>query len=191
MVNSALSSYSYSLTPGDRIASVENRWLAFAQENGASELTRENVIGKPLSEFISGTDTQKLYAAILRRVRRDDIIAVLPFRCDSPTMRREMIMRIGNQSADLVTVTCTLVKVEPTGYMRLLDRTARRNLQQLTLCSICLKALVEPVGWLEVEDAAISLHLLEQKTAPSLHYTICPSCTNRASQPLDCLSSSN
>ena len=176
MVTSALATYNYTLTADNRIASVTPRWIAFAQENGAPELTMESVVGQPLSEFVSGTGTQRLYETIYDRVRSDDLVVVLPFRCDSPTLRRDMIMRIGKQSDSVLAIQCTLINTEVKRPSPLLDRRAIRNENQLTNCSLCLQALVEPVGWMEVEDAVITLHLLEEETVPQVAYTICPSC---------------
>ena len=176
MVTSALATYNYTLTEDNRIASVTPRWLAFAQENGASELTEEAVVGKPLSDFVCGTSTQRLYETIYDRVRSDDLVVVLPFRCDSPTLRRDMIMRVGKQPDDILAVQCTLISTEVKRPTPVFDRNAHRDESKLTICSLCLRALVEPVGWLEIEDAAITLHLLEKETVPQVIYSICPGC---------------
>ena len=181
MVNSALQHYSYSLAADDRIAAVNAEWLAFAQENGASELTQDAVLGKPLWSFVSGRETQELYAAIFRRVRCEGLVATIPFRCDSPTLRRYMLMRV-SKSDDLLVLECTLTRVETTNYLRLLDRGVPRDERQLTVCSLCRHALVEPVGWLQLEDAAVRLRLLEETTGPRFRYTICPPCANLAVQ---------
>ena len=176
MVTSALATYNYTLAADNRIASVTPRWLAFAQENGAPELTEEAVVGQPFSNFVAGLHTQRLYESIYDRVRSDDLVVVLPFRCDSPTLQRNMIMRIGKHSRDELAVQCTLVNTEPRRHVPLLDRHALRNDLTLTICSLCLQALVEPVGWLEIEDAIITLHLLERETVPQVIYSICPRC---------------
>ena len=176
MVTSALSTYEYTLTTDDRVASVTPRFLAFAQENGAPELTTDAVVGRSVFDFVSGTTTQQLYSAIYSRVRSDNVVVVLPFRCDSATVRREMIMRIGKQPDDLLAVQCTLISAEPRQSLRALDREVGRNDKQLTICSLCLNVLVEPVGWMDIEDAVLSLHLLEKETAPQLMYAVCPKC---------------
>ena len=181
MVTSALATYNYTLTADNRIASVTPRWLAFAQENNAAELTEEAVVGRPFADFVSGATTQRLYEAIYDRVRSEDVVVVLPFRCDSPTLRRDMIMRIGKQSGELLAVQCTLVGTQVKDLPApVFDRYATRNRQRLTICSLCLQALVEPVGWMEVEEAVIVLHLLEQEVLPRLVYTICPHCSEWA-----------
>ena len=69
-----------------------------------------------------------------------------------------------------------LERVEPTEQLILIDRCFPRSRDVLTLCSCCKRALVEPSGWLEIEDAAARLHLLEEERAPQLRHAVCPDC---------------
>ena len=74
----------------NRVASVNDEWEAFARENDATQLTRQNVIGTPLREFVFGLETWHLYELIFNRVRSDSNGITIPFRCDSPHRRRFM-----------------------------------------------------------------------------------------------------
>ena len=69
MVTPDLRRYRYRVDATDRINWVDSWWLAFARENGASELTADSVIGRSLWDFVSGADTRRLFKAIHERVR--------------------------------------------------------------------------------------------------------------------------
>lgn len=139
MVASSLQRFSYLLGGDDSIVAVDPGWLAFAQENGAPQLTQQAVVGRPLWDFIVGCETQQLYKAIFERVRSDDGCLVLPFRCDSPTLRRFMTMRIARHNGS-IEVVCTLDRTEPTQHLQLLNQDAPRDESRLTVCSVCLRA---------------------------------------------------
>jgi hypothetical protein len=160
----------------DVITAVSPLWLAFARENGAVQLTSAAVIGRSLWDFIDGVATKQFYQAILQRVRTTTVRVILPFRCDSPTLRRYMRLEITRQPQNGIQFEGVLERVEPVARLNLLDPTVRRSGDTLTLCSGCKRALVETVGWLEIEDAAVRLRLLEGKDAPQLRNTVCPRC---------------
>ena len=166
----------YTLNADDLIESIGADWMAFAQENGASELTGESVVGRSLWDFLSDDGTRQVYESIFRRVRLEGVPCLFPFRCDSPTMWRRMMMKISKHSNDLIALECSLINSRTRRILHLLDVSSQRNENRLTLCSFCLKGLVEPIGWIEIEDAAKCLRLLEQRTAPQVVYDVCPNC---------------
>jgi hypothetical protein len=177
MVYASLPRYRYSVDAQDVISSVSPNWLAFARENGAPELTAQAVVGHCLWDFIDGIETIRLYQAILQRVRTTAVQILVPFRCDSPTLRRYMRLEISSQPQDSVQLDGLLVRVEPTtARVNLLDPRFPRSHDVLNVCSCCKRAMVEPMGWLEIEDIAVRLHLLEQERAPQMHYDVCPDC---------------
>jgi hypothetical protein len=67
-------------------------------------------------------------------------------------------------------------RVEPTEWFKMLDPLVPRSHALLTLCNCCKRALVEPCGWLEIEDAVARLHLLEEERVPRLRHAVCPDC---------------
>jgi hypothetical protein len=176
MVSFSLPKYRYAVNANDAITSVSPLWLAFARENGASQLTCEAVMGRSLWDFIDGVETTRLYKAIVQRVRTSILRVMVPFRCDSPTLRRYMRLEITRQPEGSVQFDGVLERVEPTTRLNLLDPAFPRSRATLTLCSCCKRALVEPYGWLEIEDVAVRLHLLEEKNAPQLRSAVCPEC---------------
>jgi hypothetical protein len=160
----------------DTITSVSPSWLAFARENGAPELTDEAVRGHSLWDFVNGAETIELYQRILQRVRTSSLQIVVPFRCDSPTLRRFMRLEITCLPEGSVQLDGLMERAEPTERLNLLDVRFPRSCDMLTLCSCCKRALVEPHGWLEIEDAAVRLHLLEEERSPQLCHSVCADC---------------
>ncbi len=101
---------------------------------------------------------------------------MLPFRCDSPTLRCYMRLEISCQLQGSIQFEGLLERVEPIEWFKVLDSHVPRSRDSLTLCSFCKRALVEPRGWLEIEDAIARLHLFEAARSPQLRHTVCPNC---------------
>lgn len=168
--------YRYVVNAHDVITSVSANWLAFAQENGAPDLTEQAVLGQSLWHFIDGAPTVRLYQAVLQRIRTSVPRIMLPFRCDSPALRHYMRLEISCQPQGSIQFEGLLERVEPTEWFKVLDSRAPRSHDSLTLCSFCKRALVEPRGWPEIEDAIVRLHLFEAVRSPQLRHAICPDC---------------
>jgi hypothetical protein len=176
MVVSASTRYCYRVDQQDTLTWVDTWWLAFARENGATDLTQESVLGRLLWDFVEGRETRRLFEAIHQRVRSSGQAVILPFRCDSPLLKRLMRLTVSSEPAGQLLYESVLVRVEPRLPLRLLDPQQPRSEAVLTLCSCCLKTLIENTGWLELEEAVAMLHLLEQEPVPQLRYTICAEC---------------
>jgi hypothetical protein len=168
--------YCYRVDAADRLVWVDAWWLAFAAENGAPELTEQSVLGRSLWDFIEGNEPRRLFAEIHARVRRTSKTLVLPFRCDSPTLQRHLRLKIVPAEQGELHYESILLRVEPQRMLTLLDPQQPRTDAMLTMCSGCKRALLEPVGWLEVEDISVRLRLFESRRVPQLRYTICPDC---------------
>jgi hypothetical protein len=178
VVQSRPPKYRYRVDAADLLVWVDAWWLAFAQENGAPELTEELVLGRCLWDFVGGCATQELYRDIHGRVRSTGTAVVLPFRCDSPTVRRHMRLTITREDPAHLFYESVLTRVEPCDFLPILDPAFPRSQAVLTICSCCKRALVEASGWLEIEDAAARLGLFEKPKAPELTYTVCDDCAN-------------
>jgi hypothetical protein len=168
--------YRYRVDAADILVDVDARWLAFAQENGAPELTEDTVVGRLLWEFVAGEELCQLYLAIHARVRSAGKPVVLPFRCDSPTLQRHMRMTITGEEAGHLQYECLLVRAVPRRGGGALDDARPRSNAFLTMCSCCKRTLLEPLGWLEVEDVSARLGLFETEHVPKLRHTLCPEC---------------
>lgn len=176
MVSSRVIRYCYSIDGADSVVSVSDTWLAFARENGAPELTRDFVVGESLWEFIKGDTTKLLYKQLVQHVRDTDTTLVVPFRCDSPSVQRDMRLEIKQTCKGEVEFAGVLLSAKPRSYLPVLDARVPLTSDILTLCSCCKRALVEAIGWLRLEDAVVLSHCFEADSRPRLRYSICPKC---------------
>ena len=92
----------YCLDERDRIVEIGGDWDHFARENGAEDLVAPSVIGMPLRRFIAGDVTRMFVDAMLARVRLTGRPALIPYRCDSPGIKRMMEMSLTSIGKGLV-----------------------------------------------------------------------------------------
>ena len=170
--------YRYRVDAADLIVWVDRLWLAFAKENGAPELSEEFVLGRSLWDFVAGDETRRLFSEIHSRVRSSHHRVVLPFRCDSPSLQRHMRLTITEEADGRLMYESVMLRAVPQRTLDILDSSRTRSAGLLTMCSCCKRALLEPLGWLEVEDVSARLRVFETREAPQLRYSICPDCTD-------------
>ena len=168
--------YRYRVDAADVLVWVDELWLAFAKENGAPGLTREMVLGRSLWDFVVGDELCQLYREMHSRVRQSGLPAILPFRCDSPWLQRHMRLTISSEDNGQLAYESLLVSAVPQSNREVLDTWRPRSATTLAICSCCRRALLEPVGWLDLEDASVRLQLFEGHSVPTLRHTICPDC---------------
>lgn len=139
----------YRLDAGDRIVEVGGAWDRFACENGAEDLAGEQVIGLPLRSFIAGDVTRMFIDTLLARVRLTGRPAVVPYRCDSPGLKRFMEMSLTLEGRSLL-AEHRLVGEQPLPRP-LTFRTATAGGRWVRRCSMCNRVatrdgapLVEP-----------------------------------------------
>ncbi len=178
MVQQAQPVYQYCLDSSDVIVSVDHWWLAFAKENNATELDETLVVGRRAWEFIADEPTRSLYKEINAYVRMHDSPIAVPFRCDSPTLQRYMQLTISKCEHRLLLYKSVLIRTAPQQTLRILDSSQQRSNDFLTMCSFCKRSLIEPSGWLDMENISLKLRLYEKQTVPELRYTVCPNCLN-------------
>ena len=159
--------YRYTVNAHDVITAVSPNWLAFAQENG---------VAGPYGTGRAGTVPLALY-------RRFPNHPPLSSRASTrsherPSNHAAISLRLAGGAAYMrLEISCKpqgsiqfeglLERVEPTEWFKGVDSHAPRSRDSLTLCSFCKRALVEPRGWLEIEDAISRLHLFETRNPHS------------------------
>lgn len=177
--------YRYRVDSDDRIVWVDAWWLAFARENGAPTLDEKSVIGRSIWDYVAGEVTRRLFSEIHDRVRSSGVPAILPFRCDSPSLQRHMRLKITRENGGHLSYESHLLRVEPQRYCCAVDSSLPHSNCFLTMCSCCKRALLESVGWLEVEDISARLRLFDQSEVPELRYTVCPDCESVMKTPIE------
>lgn len=171
----AVRQYVYRIDEADKITHVDADWVAFARENGVPQLTASAVVGRPLMDFIADRETRHLYELLLQRVRRTQRTVSIPFRCDSPELRRFMELRMRPLDGGDVEIAGVLLREESRPRVALLVDSVRRPENAVTICGWCKHIRVSD-QWLEVEDGVVRLGLFDSERLPPLTHGICPHC---------------
>lgn len=123
----------YTIDAGDNIKSVSESWYRFALGNQGDQLSDENVLGRSLWDFISDTPTRDIYKQMLARVRQGRLTE-FTFRCDGPSWRRLLLMRVIPKDLNAIEFETSVLKLEERESSRLLSLDAPRSTDLLRLC---------------------------------------------------------
>jgi hypothetical protein len=165
----------YHIDENDKIIFVNSAWDIFARDNADKDILKHNVINRSLWDFIVNNETRHIHQLLLRKVRSQNVSLSLPFRCDSPDMRRFMTMRISPLIKGKIEYCCTTIKTErrsaiPFSQQRAVDRVFTK------MCSWCNKIDVGDDNWLEIEEAIKTLDLFAEFDLPPITHTMCNRC---------------
>jgi hypothetical protein len=177
-------SVAYEVDASDRLTHVNAAWSLVAEAGGAAHLAESRVIGRSLWDFIGDATTRQLYAAILERVRSGVPIA-FDFRCDTPTRRRRLQMRLTGRPARGVAFDVSMVEAEDRPSVALLDPAQERGPETILMCGWCKRVPLPTGGWVEIEDAVPVLAVLDRVPPPAITHGMCPACYDRISSQLD------
>ncbi len=164
----------YELDHEDRILAVNEPWSAFARENDAEHLVR-GVIGTTVWDWVAGPEVRHLYRLLFSRVREVQGSTTVPFRCDSPSVRRFMELEVCALPDDGLLCTAMLKRAEQRDPVPLLNPHVPRSETLLRVCSWCKRVPTDDGDWLEIEQAITALHLVEE-VPPAISHTICDRC---------------
>ncbi len=164
------------ITADDRIEFVNDAWIRFAEENETPALP-QTVMGDSLWQHISGPEVIQLFRQLVAKVRETHTEVSIPFRCDSPTCRRFMRMRIVPLHQRRIEFCTWIEREEPFAQpVRLLDPAVPRDGNALLrMCAWCKKIHVA-AAWLEIEEAIGQLQLFDSRTLPALTHGMCDRC---------------
>lgn len=180
--------FQYRIDSEDTIVSISENWCAFADENAwKSSLLPEDVVGHRLWDFIQDIETKHLYQTLFRKVRGDMSSFTVPFRCDSPSERRYLVLRVEALPDRHLSITSTIARTEPRSSVSLLDIDTPRTLDFVTLCSMCKKMQISSEQWVEIEEGLSQLKLFENDKMPRLSHGLCQSCYQLAMEKPDAL----
>jgi hypothetical protein len=166
----------YAIDEEDRLVKVDDGYYRFAEENGWSEVGAS--LGRSLWDFISGEELTKLQRMLLRRLRSEVRSVELPFRCDSPDLRREMMVRIVAHASGRSVLFAAFMESEEVRdiHQPMLDPNVPRSQETLTMCGWCDRFLIDG-EWVEIEVAAERLGLFQPSELPAISHDICPDCS--------------
>ena len=165
--------FAYRLDARDHVASVDTEWLDF---NG-KPITRR----PPVSfwDYISGYEVRHLFKMMFDTARDKHREISVPFRCDTPTARRFMELKIEPLDGGFLSITGELIHKEIRASVDLLGDVDRDPERFLEICSWCKRVDLGGDRWVEVEDAVRELDLMDDPPLPTLTHGICFDCMER------------
>lgn len=164
----------YRLDARDRIIEVSGEWDRFACDNGAEELAMDSVIGMPLRRFISGDVTRMFIDTMHERVRMSGRPMTVPYRCDSPGVKRFMEMSLAAIGNDLVSEHRLLAEHVMPRTLVFRNATDERSHSWTKRCSMCNR-LSTPDGHLVEPDEFSGTGSADGQTVGVIYF-VCPDC---------------
>jgi len=166
----------YQIDSLDSIVWLDRSWGEFAKRNGAPELRAEQVLGRRLPDFLAGDEVRHLWLLVIQRVREEERSVTLPFRCDSPDLRRFMELELTPLGQGHVELTARLLRKEARDRVALLDADVPRSNDTLPICSQCKRIQGSEQEWVEVEEGIKALDLFGGGLLPRLTHVLCDAC---------------
>jgi len=178
----------YEIDGNDVITHVDGEWDEFAEDNDARRLDSESIFGTSIWQYFAGEEVQQLYRQVFRQVRRLQLPASIPFRCDSPGKRRFLRLNVDSLPESGLRLTVFTERIEDRSPVALLDSNVSRNSDFIPICGWCKKIRLSDQTWVEVEEAANTLRLFESPL-PNLSHGICEDCSDQLCRDLGNISS--
>jgi len=120
----------YTIDKKNKIIDIGGSWQEAAQQGNADhQLSRENVIGKPIEDFVCSDETQMYYDAIFKLCRLKKQAITRKYRCDSPSHKRYMRVTL---------------KPLKNGSIELYHETLKEDPFENTVTTYELKSAIEP-----------------------------------------------
>ena len=165
----------YEIDRDDRLRLVAGAWSATTLENGTPHL-EHGVVGRSLWDFVAGHSTRNIYALLVERARAGRTFS-FPFRCDSPTVRRYMRMRMLQAADEGVRFEAELLTARmwpgsPGPFL------ADALPDPLRVCSWCKRARLGQ-QWEEPEVMVERVGMFIGVAEPMISHGICPDCSAR------------
>ena len=167
----------YWLDANDTIVQVCSDWDRFALQNGGASAVASRVTGKKIWPFIADSPTRMWLDAILGLVRLKGDVLERPYRCDSPTKKRFMRMKVVPEGSGLICLHHHVMRTEPLVHPIAFRYTPWSGRKTRLRCSLCCRIAVGD-RWIE-GDARMTART---ETHPSelVRYSLCPDCRQRA-----------
>lgn len=168
----------YRVDGHDRLSWADSEFREAARRDGAPELARADALGRSLWDFVAGADNRQLWALLMARVRSTRVPVEVPYRCDTPTHRRQMTMTLVPLGRSAVEFRSAAVTVSERAVAQpVFDGSLPRGDDLVLMCSWCERFKAD--GWHEVEQAAARLRLLEEEPPPLITHGVCDECAAR------------
>lgn len=103
----------YWIDLSENIVDVSADWGRFALENGGRGIDSRQVLGRSLLSFVHGDVSRMFVRTLIQSARLLRRQMIRPYRCDSPTTRRYMEMRLSLDDSGLLRWEHRTVRTEP------------------------------------------------------------------------------
>jgi len=163
----------FTLNANDEIITVGHDWDQFALENGAPELTGQQIMGQPLLDFVTGKVTRQFVLALLHLVRYQQQSIHLHYRCDSANIRRFMLMSVSPQDSGNVHFLHKLLGTEPRQRTVYIATAIQRGQNTTVRCSMC-NLVKSKQAWVEPDQ--LQSGNSRQSSELLVIYGICETC---------------
>ncbi len=146
----------YCIDQNDQLCDFGEEWDAFAYANASHDLTGCLLEGRSLWDFIANKETRKIYQTLYTRVRDTGAPSEINFRCDSPLLKREMVLTI-EAEGDCLKHTSRLVSEQPHRHNDLVAQDVKQELKDadILMCSWCKQVKIDGI-WCDI-DSSFSL----------------------------------
>ncbi|MCF7805966.1 MAG: hypothetical protein K9N46_16370 [Candidatus Marinimicrobia bacterium] len=168
--------YIYTIDGNDIIRSVNEDFESFARANDGRELAGGSVIGRSLWNYVTGELTKGYYKNLISAVRENRESITLPFRCDAPSLRREMIMELRPGEDESIQFICRMNQSAPREPVEAISKTSKKSDRFLSMCSWCKRVELPDQGWMDIEEAIQIDPLLSRDPYPQFTHGICSEC---------------
>ena len=163
--------YTYRLDRNNDIISVGDDWDAFALENGGPNACASQVQGRPVWDFIAGDPMRMWLDTVLQLVRVRNAPIERRYRCDSPELRRFMLMRLSPEDDGVVRIDNELLTTERRAVpIHIRPASSRSGRTVRIRCSLCGR-LKAGNAWQEPDFARAA-----QPRIISVAYSVCDAC---------------
>ncbi|NRA68179.1 MAG: prolyl oligopeptidase family serine peptidase [Pseudobacteriovorax sp.] len=170
----------YLIDSKDRLVSLNEEWVAFATTNSGQGVAAESdVIGRRIWDFFSSEELKSVYRWIFQKVRKTEQPFSLPFRCDSPSMRRMMSLEVEHQGNGYLAITTRLDQSISRSPLSLLDVNASRTAESIDICSMCRRVNLGHNHWVEAEDIIHLPEISRTGRFPSFNERVCHDCSSQ------------
>ena len=167
----------YVIDAADILVKVNLGWDNFAEANEGITIYSNHIVGKSLWSYITGKDTQKIYQELLALVRQKQKPITLPYRCDSPELRRFMSMTITPLENKAVQFSNHTLKTVPRPPHHFKLSKLYEGQAIILRCSLCNRLKVKS-AFLELEEALDKGELLNDNKPIIITYTVCQECSD-------------
>lgn len=159
----------YLLNPENLIIEINQEWDMFASENEGLNISKDDVVGRSILDFVSGKTTKQYWAEMFDRVRLAKAPVDLDYRCDSPSVMRWMGMKLQSLNNGDLRISNETYAIKNRPHPIHFELATQRGKDTFIRCSVCNK-LKHKGAWIEPDDLAAK----HQISKFIVTYGVCP-----------------